>query len=287
MSLFARTSKEKIISPSSQDQNPPNRKQKPAIHQKPYGRGLIWISSSILIVFTAVIAGLILSKIEGQIRNDIRVTLNTVINTTQEALHNSVLKRLTEVTSWGLSSELKRLVKEQMNVPRNPQALLASPALTEMRALLQPVMAEKNYVGFFIITPDNISIASMRDVNVGTPNLLSSYEGFLPRIFDGNVLISKILQSDVLLPDALGKLSKGQPTMFVAAPISENGVTLAVLTFRVDPVDDFSRITRLGGIGETGETYAFDETGKLLTESRFDQQLKRIGLIDPAMRIPG
>ena len=284
MSLFARTSKEKIISPSSQDQNPPNRKQKPAIHQKPYGRGLIWISSSILIVFTAVIAGLILSKIEGQIRNDIRVTLNTVINTTQEALHNSVLKRLTEVTSWGLSSELKRLVEEQMNVPRNPQALLASPALTEMRALLQPVMAEKNYVGFFIITPDNISIASMRDVNVGTPNLLSSYEGFLPRIFDGNVLISKILQSDVLLPDALGKLSKGQPTMFVAAPISENGVTLAVLTFRVDPVDDFSRITRLGGIGETGETYAFDETGKLLTESRFDQQLKRIGLIDPAMR---
>ena len=117
MSLFARTSKEKIISPSSQDQNPPNRKQKPAIHQKPYGRGLIWISSSILIVFTAVIAGLILSKIEGQIRNDIRVTLNTVINTTQEALHNSVLKRLTEVTSWGLSSELKRLVEEQMNVP--------------------------------------------------------------------------------------------------------------------------------------------------------------------------
>jgi PAS domain S-box-containing protein len=284
MSLFAGTSKEKIISPSPQDQNPPNKKRKSAIHQKSYGRGLIWISSLVLVVFTVIIAGLILSKIEGQIRHDINVTLNTVLNTTQEALHNSVLKRLTEVTSWGLSSELKRLVKEQMNVPRNPQALLASPVLAKMRALLQPVMAEKNYVGFFIITPDNISIASMRDVNVGTPNRLSGYEEFLPRIFDGNVLISKILQSDVLLLDALGKLSKDQPTMFVAAPISENGVTIAVLTFRVDPVGDFSRITRLGGIGETGETYAFDETGKLLTESRFDQQLRRIGLIEPAMR---
>ena len=153
MSLFAGTSKEKIISPSPQDQNPPNKKRKSAIHQKSYGRGLIWISSLVLVVFTVIIAGLILSKIEGQIRHDINVTLNTVLNTTQEALHNSVLKRLTEVTSWGLSSELKRLVKEQMNVPRNPQALLASPVLAKMRALLQPVMAEKNYVGFFIITP--------------------------------------------------------------------------------------------------------------------------------------
>ena len=57
-----------------------------------------------------------------------------------------------------------------------------------------------------------------------------------------------------------------------------------MLTFRVDPVDDFSRITKLGRIGKTGETYAFDESGKLITESRFENQLRQIGMIGPAMR---
>jgi len=32
-------------------------------------------------------------------------------------------------------------------------------------------------------------------------------------------------------------------------------------------------------IGETGETYAFDRNGLMLSNSRFDEQLRSIGLI--------
>ena len=284
MSLFSGTSGGKITTPSQRDQSPAIQSHERWARQTPYSRGLIWFSVIGLVIFSVVVAWVILNKIEGQSRQDVRVALHTIIQTTQEALHNGVLKRLTEVTSWSLSPELQRLVKLQLKVPRNPQALLESSTLTTMRELLQPVMEEKGYVGFFVIAPDGTSIASMRDANVGTPNLLLAHKNFLPLTFEGNVLTSQLLPSDVPLPDALGNMAKNQPTMFVGAPVREGGATLAVLTFRVDPVADFSSTTRLGRMGETGETYAFNKAGKMITESRFEKQLREVGMLAPGMR---
>ncbi|MDP6735049.1 MAG: PAS domain S-box protein [Nitrospinaceae bacterium] len=284
MSLFGGTSGGKITTPSQRDQSPAMQSHERWVRQTPYSRGLIWFSVVSLVIFSVVVASVILNKIEDQARQDIRVALHTVVQTTQEALHNGVLKRLTEVTSWSLSSELQRLVKLQLEVSRDPQALLESSMLGQMRDLLRPVMEEKGYAGFFVIAPDGTSIASMRNANVGTPNLLLAHQNFLPLVLKGNVLPSQLLPSDVPLPDALGHMAKNQPTMFVGAPIREGGVTVAVLTFRVDPVADFSSITRLGRIGETGETYAFNEAGKMITESRFEKQLREVGMIAPGMR---
>jgi len=284
MSLFSGTSGGKITTPSQRDQSPAIQSHERWARQTPYSRGLIWFSVIGLVIFSVVVAWVILNKIEDQSRQDVRVALHTIIQTTQEALHNGVLKRLTEVTSWSLSPELQRLVKLQLKVPRNPQALLESSTLTTMRELLQPVMEEKGYVGFFVIAPDGTSIASMRDANVGTPNLLLAHKNFLPLTFEGNVLTSQLLPSDVPLPDALGNMAKNQPTMFVGAPVREGGTTLAVLTFRVDPVADFSSTTRLGRMGETGETYAFNKAGKMITESRFEKQLREVGMLAPGMR---
>ncbi|MBI5428232.1 MAG: PAS domain S-box protein [Nitrospinae bacterium] len=50
---------------------------------------------------------------------------------------------------------------------------------------------------------------------------------------------------------------------------------------------DFGAITRLGRPGETGEIYAFDRGGKLLTESRFEEQLRQIGLVPPGGQAAG
>ena len=55
--------------------------------------------------------------------------------------------------------------------------------------------------------------------------------------------------------------------------------TVAALTILVDPTLGFTEITRTGRIGATGESYAVDDRGYLLTGSRFDRQLQEIGLL--------
>lgn len=54
---------------------------------------------------------------------------------------------------------------------------------------------------------------------------------------------------------------------------------MALLGFFLNAKNDFTRTTQLGRLGRTGETYAFNEQGMLITESRFDQELIDVGLL--------
>ena len=72
--------------------------------------------------------------------------------------------------------------------------------------------------------------------------------------------------------------------MTVAAPIyDEKGRVIAALALRVDPRRDFTETTTLARLAESGDTYAFDRNGRLLTEIRFDDELRKAGLIGPDM----
>ena len=57
---------------------------------------------------------------------------------------------------------------------------------------------------------------------------------------------------------------------------------IAALGFRMRPEGNFRRVLNVARFGSSGETFAFDRTGLLLSESRFDDELKRIGLIADA-----
>jgi hypothetical protein len=69
--------------------------------------------------------------------------------------------------------------------------------------------------------------------------------------------------------------------MQVAAPIrdSEHDV-LGALALVINPDREFSRILSAAQSGESGETYAFDQTGLMISRSRFEKQLRKAGLLD-------
>jgi len=71
------------------------------------------------------------------------------------------------------------------------------------------------------------------------------------------------------------------PIVAILTPIRDHqGSIVAVLGVADTGTDDmFSEILASARTGETGETYAFDAHGLMLTESRFKKQLKACGLI--------
>jgi hypothetical protein len=68
--------------------------------------------------------------------------------------------------------------------------------------------------------------------------------------------------------------------MQVAAPVRNNGIVMGALAMVINPDHEFTRILSVARSGESGETYAFDQTGLLISRSRFDEQLKKLGLLD-------
>lgn len=68
--------------------------------------------------------------------------------------------------------------------------------------------------------------------------------------------------------------------MQVAAPVRDHGHVVGALALIINPDKEFSRILSVARYGKSGETYAFDETGLMISHSRFDEQLKQLGLLD-------
>lgn len=67
--------------------------------------------------------------------------------------------------------------------------------------------------------------------------------------------------------------------MQVAAPIRGGDRTIGALALVINPTDEFTRILSVARTGDSGETYAFDQTGLLISQSRFDAQLHSLGLL--------
>jgi diguanylate cyclase (GGDEF)-like protein len=220
-------------------------------------------------------------EIEAQTRTAAGKSLQTVLHTTEEDIHLWAQNRINDAQSIALRSEVIDLTKEMLGLPRRRDAIVKDDVLRRTRDAINPDIERLGYLGFFIIAPDFISLSSMRDGSVGVRNVIADQRpGLLERVFRGDSVIIPAIASDITLRTTAASEGRAPPTMFAATPIIDaSGEILAVFTIRIDPISDFSSLTGLGRIGATGETYAFSRDGYLLTESRFDDQLRGIGLL--------
>jgi eukaryotic-like serine/threonine-protein kinase len=157
--------------------------------------------------------------------------------------------------------------------------LAQSPEQAKLRSVLGPWLGQYEYDGFRVLSREGRCISSWRDITLGGPAKKEELE-CLSTVFAGAATISRPRASEVPLTDVDGNERLGLPTMFVLAPIRDKeGRGIAALGFRMRPERTFTRVLNVARLGRSGETFAFDRTGLLLSESRFDDDLKRIGLL--------
>ncbi len=208
--------------------------------------------------------------------------LSTVLETSHQAVNSWSRAHLATAVIWANSPEIIKFASKLLALPGTQRDLVHSPLQAQVREWLQPLIDAMGYQGYFIIGPDNLNLSSTRDENIGVSNLLTEQEGVLARMWAGQPALSLPWRSDVPLPDEQGNLQEGLPSMFAGAPIhDDDGRVIAILTFRIDPGADFTKILQQGRLGMTGETYAFNRHGLLISESRFDEQLRQSGLLAP------
>jgi polar amino acid transport system substrate-binding protein len=250
-------------------------------------RGFVLAGLSIFIIIVCLLGWFTLEQNKENILEDVAENLTGILNTADDRINLWVEQRTTFLQLLGRDPELVTLVKRLLAVNPDRESLLASDALRETRAFFKTNKEIFANIGFFIINTDDISIGSMRDNNIGTPSLISLHRpDLLRRAFEGEVLFVPPIESDVpLVNEPKADEARNPATKFFIGPIRDpNGPIIAVMTLRVDPAEDLSRVLTSSEMRQTFETYAFNEYGELLSESRFDEQLRRIGLIGEDQR---
>ncbi len=240
-------------------------------------RIIITVLLSIIVVCSAGV----LLRVESKAKLDISKSLKTALETSQVSIRSLLANQKKSVELWAENDQVRIAAKELMG-QHSKGDLINCNAQKNLRKWLSPVFKIQGFRGFFIIGRDNTNLASYRDSNIGFKNLLTKQPELLDRLWGGEVVITLPQVSDVPLMDTYGELVSGLATMFVAAPIKDDkGRTMAILTLRIDPDESLGSVFERGRFGESGETYAFNKKGVLISESRFTEHLQQIGLLPP------
>jgi len=246
------------------------------------GKKLAVMLNSVLVVIALFLAFWALNNVREKVEDDIRDTLQTVVRTTMEAMNIWMNDQKNKLNSIAADKRIIELTLQQLVQFRRDNGLIYTPALNELRDIFTEIKSHTKHEGFFIIAPDGTNIGSMRDTNLWRINLIQKQRPeLLLRVFSGETIFIPPLISDISEPNSANIRGYAKPpTMFFASPIRDNnGKVIAALTERFNPHGDFSHINSLGRIGKTGETYSFDRQGRLLSESRFLNDLIKAGLI--------
>ncbi|WP_459867930.1 PAS domain S-box protein [Endothiovibrio diazotrophicus] len=217
--------------------------------------------------------------IEARYQAKLQDSLQTVLGGVVQALSVWSTDRRIDAAVQADSAVVTQAVEQLLKTRRDRALLLASPGLQRLREHYGKSIDTSLYRGFFVIGPGNVNLASSRNENVGAVNLLIEQPDVLAQLWSGRRVISRIQESDVPLS---GRQSSGHATFFAGAPIRNGeGEVIALLTLRLDPYLSFFPILARGRIGDTGETYAFDRQGMMLSPSAYEPALVERGWLRP------
>ena len=222
-------------------------------------------------------------SVENAMRQQRAIDLCTMVNASVTALRMWMGEQRINVQLFAEDEQLRPMVLELLRMAEgNPAAernLAQACAQEALRARLKHRLQLSGYTGYFVVSPRGIVLAADQDSPVG-----KTLKGYRKEMFDqavaGHTLVSKPFRSPLLLTDEKGELRANLPTMFAVGPLcDESGKPIAALGLRIRPEDHFTRILQVVRFGQSGETYAFDRNGLLLSQSRFDDDLKQLGLL--------
>ncbi|MEX2170139.1 MAG: serine/threonine protein kinase [Pirellulales bacterium] len=245
-------------------------------------RKQIWIWPILAVLLLSVIGFVVRRAIETTIKDGLRSEVQTLLSVEAAMLETWFTVQESNAESIANDMEIRQIVYPLLEATTGEDGATEG-SIAELRKKLDkslgPALTAHDYAGYLIADKEK------RIVAASTPQLLNQqripeYDSFLTRALDGDTCLSAPFGSVTAIEDSAGHVRTGVPTMVVCAPIRDDSFqVVGALALRIRPEEEFSRILSLGRFGDSGETYAFDKQGRLVSNSRFDEQLILLRLL--------
>jgi PAS domain S-box-containing protein len=216
-----------------------------------------------------------MSQLELAERLDKLEAFKTVLNSTTRATRQWFSEQESEARVWANHLGREGTATTLTQAPEQAEA-----ALAQIDETLAQVRRERQYEAYLIMTRNGEVLASNE----------RSFIGRQLQPFVGSEFIEEAFSapdySAIMLPRLWQGVEGGsRAVMMVGAGLTGgDDASSMALVLLIDPEKEFTEILQRGRIGESGESYAFNRSGQLISESRFDDDLRDIGLIRPDQR---
>ena len=205
---------------------------------------------------------------------------NTVLDSTSKAVQQWFLDQQREVRVWADYLGKEQLAAKLRDISSEPVREADASIGSGLDATLATLIEEREYEAYLVIDNDGSILMSGEKSLVGLQLDELVDKSFLQEVFKAPDY------SAVMLPRQWrDTVFSGRAMMMVGAAIPKSGIVSDTgLVLLIDPEKQFTEILQRGRIGISGESYAFNKSGQLISESRFDDDLRNIGLIKSDQR---
>jgi eukaryotic-like serine/threonine-protein kinase len=267
-------------------------------------------------ILAAFVSFWLYTGVRGSLREIRTQQLETLVDAEEASLGHWVDGQKSKVASWARDPEFRESVEELTSLtfqPEDQATLRNAAAQSTIRSYLRQVAGED--VEFSVWNRSLITIAD-GSTAVDEPHSDGLGQGvtdqgavILNRVFEGNAVLQMPHVGEFIRHPDSGETPPSEtanastnsasddttdsepgsafqsitPQMSVIVPVetAEGGKLIAALLIRsVEFDDEFNSIFLAARAESSGETYAFNRAGVMISESRFNSQLRRIGLID-------
>jgi PAS domain S-box-containing protein len=248
---------------------------------------------TLLIALITLVLGLgayAVDYVERQTRDSAAELLDSRLQQVRRTLVLWTEDEKLRVVTWAGHEEVVRLggaLASLAHAGMDSTALRARPEFQWLDTELDAVMTSQHDAGYAVFDTAGTMIAGSTFEPIGARES-GPRTAFVRKVLKGEAAISAPFRSQALLADEYGTRRTGQPTMWVAAPIKNPaGQIIGALGFRLHPDGALRRILSANRQGRTANAYLFSREGLLLTESRFDAELRRLGVIGSDTTVRG
>jgi len=252
----------------------------------------LWIWPIVAVVLLAMVGYGIGQAIERTMRASLESQLTTLVDVERSMLETWLKIQKSNAESLANDQQVRETAEEILaayapdvlaadaaaETPSAADPAKLAPLRVRLAKELSSGMSAHHFVGFILTDKDHRIVAASSPELVG--QVIDDYDQFLNPVLEGHATVSPPFASVVLMKDEHGKLKHGVPTMFACAPIRDSSFqVVGALGLRIRPEREFTRILQLGQVGQSGETYAIDKNGLLVSSSRFEENLIMLGLL--------
>jgi serine/threonine protein kinase len=243
----------------------------------------IWIWPIIAVIVLSVIGFTVRRAIETTMKNNLSSALRTLLSVETAMLETWFQSQCSLAETMANDVRVREVVYQFLEDAERdspaPNRQGEQDLNRQLEKELAPALASQNYIGYFVADKSKRILAAQQPSLVGMKEV-PEFDEFLTPALNGQAIVSAPFQSVVSIKSESGQMRNREPTMYVCAPVRDSSFqVVAALALQIRPQQDFTRILQLGRIGESGETYAFDKTGRMVSNSRFDSDLILLGLI--------
>ena len=207
--------------------------------------------------------------------------LPALLDAKTKSLEVFVAERRTDAERWAREPRAAAATAELARRARGVDTAdwCRSPEIAEWRAVVEPLLRDAGVAAVNVVDRDGHIVASTLPDICGLQAQPRAMAPQLAQVFGGRTQFIRPYAADARLVAAQPFLG-ARPLAWIETPVRDaSGAVVAALGFASYVDRDFEAILSSARPGDTGEAYAFDETGTLLSEVRDTRGLVDAGAL--------